>query len=128
MPIYSLSVERAFSARPFLIGGDWGAENLPHAHPYRIELRLEGSTLDPNGYLVDLVEVERLLDEQVHHVRDRTLNDLPAFAGINPSLEHFARIVGQDLVASLKGTHLASVEVRIWESDAASASYRPDLR
>jgi 6-pyruvoyltetrahydropterin/6-carboxytetrahydropterin synthase len=126
--MYSLSLERSFSAQHFLIGGDWGAENQPHAHPYRIELRLEGSTLDPNGYLVDLVEVERLLDEQVHHVRDRTLNDLPAFAGINPSLEHFARIVGQDLVASLKGTHLASVEVRIWESEAASASYRTDLR
>lgn len=126
--MYSLSLQRAFSAQHFLIGGDWGAENTLHAHPYRIELRLEGSSLDPNGYLVDLVEVERLLDEQVARVRDRTLNDLPAFAGLNPSLEHFARIVGQDLAASLPEARLTSVEVRIWESDAASASYRTDLQ
>ena len=126
--MFSLSFQRDFSARHHLIGGDWGPENLPHAHAYRLELRLEGPSLDEHGYLVDLVEVERLLDAQVDHVRDQSLNDLPEFDGLNPSLEHFARISAQALAAALSGRHVVALEVRIWESHAAWASYRMENR
>ena len=34
-------LRRDFSARHYLIGGDWGAENIEHAHRYRMELVLE---------------------------------------------------------------------------------------
>ncbi len=90
---YTLCVRREFIAQHHLIGGDWGAETLPHSHPYRLELELAGPDLDPHGYLVDIVEVERVLDAEVARYRDRSLNDLPSFAGLNPSLEHFARIL-----------------------------------
>lgn len=125
--MYRLSFQRDFSARHHLIGGDWGAENLPHAHAYRLELRLEGPSLDEHGYLVDLVEVEGVLEAQVARVRDRSLNDLPEFHGLNPSLEHFARILAQALAAALPGGRIAVLEVRIWESDAAWASYRMEI-
>ena len=124
---YTLSLARSFDARHFLIGGDWGDENRPHAHPYRLELRLEAAALDEHGYLVDLVEVERLLDAQVDRVRGRTLNDLPDFAGLNPSLENFARILALALAEPLRGRGLSAVEVRVWETDSAWASYRLEL-
>ena len=94
---YTLAVKRDFVARHYLFGGDWGAENQLHSHHYQVEVQLEGRTLDKHGYLVDIVAVEAHLEELVAYYRDQTLNDLPEFAGLNPSIERFARLLGQSL-------------------------------
>lgn len=125
--MYTLSVQRDFVAQHFLIGGDWGAENEKHSHHYKLELRLEGDTLDKHGYLVDIVDVEANLDALVASYRDRTLNDLPEFSGLNPSIEHFSRIVCEALVQRIKAGNLKAVAVTIWENQIAWASYRKAL-
>jgi 6-pyruvoyltetrahydropterin/6-carboxytetrahydropterin synthase len=122
--MYSLALQRSFVAWHHLIGGDWGAESEPHTHPYRMELRLEGAALNEHGYLVDLLEVERILGEALAGYEGADLNTLPAFAGLNPSLEHFARILCTQLAGSLGGAGLEAVAVQLWESDSAWASYR----
>lgn len=126
--MYTLAVKRAFVAQHFLIGGDWGAENFWHSHHYQLELKLEGATLDQHGYLVDIVEVERQLNEIVAYYRDKTLNDLPEFAGLNPSIEHFTRIVCLTLAERLHLPNIRALTVRIWENDIAWAAYRHELR
>ena len=85
--MYSLGVRREFSARHYLVGGDWGDENIEHSHRYRMELVLEAKSLDRHGFLVDIVEVERHLGEVAAEFQGKTLNTLAAFAGINPSIE-----------------------------------------
>ncbi len=95
--MYTVAVKRDFVAQHFLIGGDWGAENEKHSHHYVVELRLHGASLDQHGYLVDIVDIEHHLDSLVDYYRDKTLNDLPEFAALNPSIEHFARILCQIL-------------------------------
>ena len=55
--------------------------------------RLEGQELDQHGYLVDIVDVEKHLDEIVNYYREQMLNDKPEFAGLNPSIENFSRIL-----------------------------------
>ncbi len=122
--MFTLALQRRFEARHHLIGGDWGAENKPHSHSYLLELRLEGSQLDQHGYLVDLVEVERNLEEAVQMYKGADLNELPAFAGLNPSLEHFARILAQNLSQRLGKNNLAALSVQLWENENAWASYR----
>lgn len=122
--MYTLSLQRRFEAWHHLVGGDWGAENQPHTHAYVIELRLEGEQLDAHGYLVDLVEVERHLDAFVARCRGADLNTLPEFAGLNPSLEHFARIAAETLRAAMPPGRLSALSVRIWEHAEAWASYR----
>ncbi len=123
---YALGVRRAFTARHHLIGGDWGAENLPHSHDYRLELELTGSELDAHGYLVDIVEVERILDSEIARYREYSLNDFPAFAGLNPSLEHFARILCLSIAAQLPERSKAGLRVRLWESEDAWASFEQE--
>ena len=91
--MYTLAIRRDFIARHYLIGGDWGPENFPNSHHYVLELQLEGSELDEHGYLVDIVDVEKVIGELVSHFAERMLNDLPEFKDLNPSLEHFARIL-----------------------------------
>ena len=125
--MYALSVQRDFVAQHFLIGGDWGAENEKHSHHYKIELRLEGDTLDKHGYLVDIVDVEANLDALVAAYRDHTLNDLLAFKDLNPSIEHFSRILCETLASRIKAGTLQAMVVTIWENQIASASYRKTL-
>jgi 6-pyruvoyltetrahydropterin/6-carboxytetrahydropterin synthase len=122
--MYTLAVQRDFVAQHFLIGGDWGAENQWHSHHYYLEIRLEGATLDQHGYLVDIVHVEDLLGQIVAQYRDKTLNDLAAFAGLNPSIEHFCRIVCTWFSEQLHAPNISAVSVRIWENEIAWASYR----
>ena len=43
--MYRVAVTRDFIANHFLIGGDWGAENEPHAHHYVVEVSIESDTL-----------------------------------------------------------------------------------
>lgn len=79
-----------------------GAENFPNSHHYILELQLEGSELDQHGYLVDIVDVEKHLDELVNYYKEQMLNEKPEFAGLNPSIEHFSRILATTLNERIK--------------------------
>jgi 6-pyruvoyltetrahydropterin/6-carboxytetrahydropterin synthase len=122
--MYCVAVKRDFVAQHFLIGGDWGAENEKHSHHYQVEVQLYGETLDQHGYLVDIVDIERHLNEMVACYRDKTLNDLPEFAGLNPSIEHFGRIFCQGMACRILASSLSHITVKIWENEIAWASYQ----
>jgi len=122
--VYTVAVQRNFVAQHFLFGGDWGSENEIHSHQYRVEVRLEGRQLDQHGYLVDIVEIENLLDKLVGNFCDRSLNELPEFIGLNPSIEHFSRIFCEHFCAGLKAPNITAVITIIWENDIAWASFR----
>lgn len=126
--MYTLAVQRDFVAQHFLIGGDWGAENFKHSHHYRLEVQLEADRLDHHGYCVDIVDVEHNLEKIVAHYRDQTLNDLPEFVGLNPSIEHFSRIVCLTLAERIKADNLKSITARIWENQIAWTAYRHELK
>ena len=121
--MYTLGVRRDFIARHYLIGGDWGPENSPNSHHYVLELRLEGTELDKHGYLADIVDVEKHLDEIVNYYKEQMLNDKPEFEGLNPSLEHFARILAATLSKRIKATNISVLKVVLWENESAWAAY-----
>lgn len=120
---YTVAVSRSFITQHFLIGGDWGAENTKHSHQYRIELQLTGDTLDQHGYLIDILDIENTLDILVESYSDRTLNELPEFNGINPSLEHFCRILSIWIDDRIQSNNVKQITVKIWESETAWSSY-----
>jgi len=121
--MYTLAVRRDFIARHFLIGGDWGPENYPNSHHYVLELQLRANELDQHGYLVDIVDVSNHLDALIGHFSEKMLNDLPEFEGLNPSLEHFARILATALDGRIQAATLCALKVILWENDNAWASY-----
>ena len=121
--MYTLGVRRDFIARHFLIGGDWGPENYPNSHHYILELQLEGRELDQHGYLCDIVNVEKHLDEVVGHYNEKMLNERPEFEDLNPSIEHFARILATSLSERIKENNISVVKVVLWENDSAWAAY-----
>lgn len=125
--MYTLSVKRSLIAQHYLVGGDWGLENKRHSHHYQIEVQLQGKELDQHGYLVDIVEVEARLEELLGYYRDQTLNDLPEFKGLNPSIEHFARLFCGQLRGKLQAPNLTALQVTIWENEIAWTAYREDF-
>lgn len=125
--MYTVAVKRDFIARHFLIGGDWGDENEPHAHHYVIEVQLEGRDLDVHGYLTDICDIELSLDDRVAYYRDKMLNELPEFEDLNPSIEHFARILCKSLYAKIQTRHLKAVSVKLWENEWAWSQYREEF-
>jgi len=124
--MYTLGVRRDFIARHFLIGGDWGPENFPNSHHYVLELQLIGNELDKHGYLVDIVDVEKHLDEVVGYYKEQMLNEKPEFAGLNPSIEHFARILCVSLNERIKAKNILEVKVVLWENDSAWSAFQVD--
>ncbi len=122
--MYTVAVTKDFIANHFLVGGDWGDENHPHAHHYVLEVRIESESLDQHGYLVDIVEIEAALKEVVDYFRDSMLNDKPEFAGLNPSLEHFSRILSEKLLAGITPPGDGTLTVKLWENESCWAAYR----
>ena len=126
--MYTVAVKRDFITQHYLVGGDWGPENDLHSHHYAVELQLEGLELDRHGYLVDIVDIETQLEALIEEYRDQTLNDLPAFKGLNPSIEHFSHILCIELDGRILAANITALTVILWENEIAWASYRHTRR
>lgn len=122
--MYKVAVKRDFIAQHFLIGGDWGPENEKHSHHYQVEVQLDGRYLDQHGYLVDIVDIENFLESIVERFTDKTLNDLPEFEGLNPSIEHFSRILCQLVDGHVQAENIQVITIKLWENDIAWSSYQ----
>src|SRR4051812_31147513 len=116
MSRYTVGVLRELTASHFLIGGDWGRENDPHSHDYRLEASFAGDALDQHGYLLDIPVVGQPLDRLVERYRGAMLNELPELEGKNPSLERFARLLAEGLARALAPEALDSLTLKLWES------------
>jgi 6-pyruvoyltetrahydropterin/6-carboxytetrahydropterin synthase len=121
--MYTIAVKRDFVAQHYLVGRDSGEENKTHSHHYQVELEVAGIELDQYGYLMNIVDIQSHLDAQVHRYRDRTLNDLPEFKGLNPSIECFAFILCSVLSDNIIASDKSIITVKIWENDNTWASY-----
>lgn len=122
--MFTVGVKRQFTARHYLIGGNWGSENEIHSHCYALEVTLEGPKLNEHGYLVDIVEIEERLDKIIARLQDSVLNELPEFAGLNPSIEHLADQCCRLLLEVSGNPPLTAVSVKVFENDNAWASCR----
>ncbi len=122
--MYKVAVKREFDAQHFLIGGDWGPENDLHEHHYQVEVQLQGSDLDQHGYLVDIVDIEIRLEKMIAHYRDKVLNELPEFEGLNPSIENFSRIFCLGFARGSTEENISSIKIKLWENEIAWASFR----
>jgi len=120
---YELTVTRDFVAQHFLTVPDPGPEGEVHSHHFTVELRFSGPRLGEFGYLVDIDAVEEILDSLEGRYRDALLNELPEFEGLNPSIEHFARLFGDRVEDRLADPTPTRLTVRIWEDDVSWASH-----
>jgi len=121
--MYTVAVQRELIARHALVGRDFGPEGRPHSHRYLVEVRLTADQLERFGFLVDIDELTTRMGEVLDGFRDRLLNELPEFAGLNPSIEHLSRILCRAFRERLRMAPAVKMTVTIRESDSAWAAY-----
>jgi 6-pyruvoyltetrahydropterin/6-carboxytetrahydropterin synthase len=124
--MYTLAVRRDFISRHYLVGGDGGSENLPNSHHYDFELQLQSPQLNQHGYLADIAEISKYLDELVSYFGEKLLNDLPEFKDLNPSMENFSRILAVSLARRIQSANITCLKVRLSRDDNYWASYELD--
>lgn len=123
--MFEITIEETFAAGHALRNYHGRCENV-HGHNYRCQVTVEGEELDENGLLVDFVE----LKQAVHGVLDRMdhqwLNDFAPFDKVNPSAENLARYIYEQVSGALQPRAGLRVGwIKLWETDTASAVYRP---
>ncbi|MFC7224845.1 6-pyruvoyl tetrahydropterin synthase family protein [Halalkalicoccus sp. GCM10025322] len=125
--MYTVAVSTDFVAQHFLTVPDPGPEGEVHSHHYELEVRCRGPELNEYGYLLDIDELTAAVDAVEERYRDELLNDREAFEKLNPSVEHFARIVADRLAADLDSPGVETLTVRLHEDEIAWASYERSL-
>ena len=118
---FEITATRYFAAAHQIRLYDGSVEPL-HGHNWRVVVRVEANQLDAIGVVMDFHELDRLLGEITTPMHNRYLNELGAFAAVNPTTENVAVHIATHLKLPAKVT-LLSVEV--WETPENSAVYRP---
>ena len=122
--MFEVSVEQTFAAGHALRNYRGKCENV-HGHNYRVLVTIQGSKLDSIGLLVDFVELKKLMNGVIDRLDHQFINDLTPFDTINPSAENMAKYFYDEISAGLGEGSIRVSEVKLWETDTASATYRP---
>jgi 6-pyruvoyltetrahydropterin/6-carboxytetrahydropterin synthase len=123
--MFEVCVEQTFAAGHALRNYRGKCENV-HGHNYRLQVTIEGPELDSIGLLVDFIQLKKLISTAVDRLDHQFLNDLPPFDSINPSAENMAKYLFDEISREFPQDAAVRVgQVKLWETDTASATYRP---
>ena len=123
--MFEITIEETFAAGHALRNYKGKCENV-HGHNYRCQVTVTGNELDEIGLLVDFVELKKTVHGVIDRLDHQWLNDFPPFNVLNPSAENIAKYIYDEVTAGIltpQGVHLSAV--KLWETDTASATYRP---
>lgn len=116
--MFEIKVESHFSAAHHLLNYDGECENQ-HGHNWKVEVYVQGDTLDKSGILIDFKvlkkEVNKVLDELDH----TDINTLESLKGLSPSSENLSKYI----YTKLKQTIHNVKKVSVWETENSCASY-----
>ena len=124
--MFEVSVEQVFAAGHALRNYKGKCENI-HGHNWRVQVVIEGEKLDGTGLLVDFIDVKDLMGSVIARLDHQFLNEVAPFDVKNPSAENIAEYFYEHMRTGLAATPVPVRirEVKIWETDTASATYRP---
>jgi 6-pyruvoyltetrahydropterin/6-carboxytetrahydropterin synthase len=121
--MFEISVEETFAAGHALRGYHGKCEKV-HGHNYRVQVTIEGETLDSAGLLVDFVDLKRLLHAVIDRLDHEFLNDVPPFDRLNPTAENMAKYFHDEIGKDLGEPRVRVAGVKVWETDTSIATYR----
>jgi len=124
--MFEVSVEQTFAAGHALRNYKGKCENV-HGHNFKVQVTIEGERLDDTGLLVDFIDVKNLMGGVIQRLDHQFLNEVAPFDVKNPSAENIAEYFHQEMTIGLANTSVPVWirEVKVWETEIQSASYRP---
>ena len=120
--MFDIFIKTHFSGGHHLRNYPGNCEN-PHGHNWKVKVTVRVIELDELGMGIDFKVLKQKVNAVVDELDHRDLNEHPAFQQRNPSSEHIARFLFEQLQERLtdKRSQLYSVQVR--ETDSSGVIY-----
>jgi len=122
-PRFTASREAEFSAAHFLREYHGACERL-HGHNYRVRVVASCDELDSEGMVVDFSRLRDALAGVLSRFDHALINDVPPFEALNPTAEHLARYIAEEVAREVDDGRARIVECRVWETARNCAAYR----
>ncbi len=120
--MYELKITSQFAAAHQLRALVGGCENL-HGHNWKVEVTVVGNALGDDGLLMDFRVIKGHTKEIIDDLDHKYLNEIGAFASMEPSSENIAYHIFKTLSDRLDVEGVRVSKVTAWESESACASY-----
>ena len=111
---------RAYHRLPWMEG----PEGDPHAHTYRVEVRLERSGLDERGMVCDIDVLAAALTDALGRIEGRDLDEIKPADAEAVTVEILAGWLHEQLREPLRRSGAQELSVRVWESADAFGGFR----
>lgn len=122
--MYKIGVWDHFSSAHYLRNYKGKCEHL-HGHNWKVEVVLEGDSLDKAGMMMDFGILKKHLKQIMDSLDHKCLNDdLAFFKSLSPSSENIAYYIFENMKKRLKIKNVRVFEVKVFESENSYAIYR----
>src|SRR5204863_5273182 len=132
--VFSVTVRDHMMIAHSFRGEVFGPAQRLHGATYVVDATFRRAELDPDNIVVDIGRAAQELNAVLGQLTYRSLDDEPAFAGMNTSTEALARVIADRLAGRVhagalgEAAHgLAGITVTLHESHIAWASYERPL-
>ena len=120
--MYDIFVKTHFSSGHHL--RDYpGSCELPHGHNWRVTVTVRADELDELGMGIDFKVLKKHVNQIIDELDHRNLNEMEAFAELNPSSEHIARYIFDNLEKLLRTDRYQLYSVSVYETDTSGLTY-----
>ena len=119
--MHELRIERVFHAEHAIRLYDGSLEPL-HPHDWCTLVYVTAGRLDAIEVVMDFHELERIVEAVLAPLHNRSLNDLPFFAAVNPTAERVAEHLFNQIAPELPKA-VALAKVTVTEAPGCRASY-----
>lgn len=125
--MYQVAVKDHFMIAHSLRGEAFGPAQRLHGVTFNITLELHSATLDENGIIFDIGEMQRVLRETIAPLHFRNLDELPQFEGENTTTEFLASWLHARMAEQFRGKFRGVARILLEESHVAWGSYEAPI-
>jgi len=95
----------------------------PHGHNWKVKVTVRATELDRYGMGIDFKVLKKTVKITIDKLDHNDLNTLPYFQDKNPSSEHIARFIFEDVSSQLSSNKYSLYTVTVLETDTQGLTY-----
>lgn len=95
----------------------------PHGHNWKVKVTVRASSVDQYGMGIDFKVLKKVVKKSIDKLDHKDLNELPYFKNQNPSSEHIAEFLYEDVKEELTSDRYHLYSVRVLETDTQGLTY-----
>lgn len=100
----------------------------PHGHNWKVEVTVRATALDQYGMGIDFKVLKKIVNAVIDKLDHHDLNTLPYFQDRNPSSEHIARFIYDEVRPQLTSEYYGLYSVMVMETDTQGLTYYGESR